>query len=112
MELPTETIDDIVVVTFPHQRLGVKNFRQFETQMLSILSSEDKVVLDLSALRFIDSSGVGSILSCLQKARSDDRQMRICCVHEQVNVIFRLVCMERVANVDKNRQDALLALKD
>ncbi len=112
MELSTETIDDIVVVTFPHQRLGVKNFRQFESQMLSILSSADKVVLDLGALRFIDSSGVGSILSCLQKTRSDDRQMRICCVQEQVNVIFSLVFMERVANIDKTRQDALLALKD
>jgi anti-sigma B factor antagonist len=54
------------------------------------------VVLDLSSLRLIDSSGVGVIVSLFKRVRANGGQVRIHGLRDQPRAIFRLLRLDRV----------------
>ncbi len=54
------------------------------------------VTLDLSALRLIDSSGVGVIVALFKRVRAYQGQVRITGLRDQPRAIFRLLRLDRV----------------
>ena len=55
-----------------------------------------KVLVDLSKLRLIDSSGVGAIVSLFKKVKSYDGSLAVVGVHDQPLAILRLLQLDRV----------------
>jgi anti-sigma B factor antagonist len=55
-----------------------------------------KVVVDLSHLRLIDSSGVGLIVSLFKTVRSYEGALAVVGVHDQPLAILRLLQLDRV----------------
>jgi anti-sigma B factor antagonist len=58
--------------------------------------SRKEVTLDLAALRLIDSSGVGVIVSLFKRVRANGGQVRITGLRDQPRAIFRLLRLDRV----------------
>ena len=58
--------------------------------------SRKEVTLELSALRLIDSSGVGVIVSLFKRIRANGGQVRITGLRDQPRAIFRLLRLDRV----------------
>ncbi len=54
------------------------------------------VTLELSALRLIDSSGVGVIVSLFKRVRANGGQVKIVGLRDQPRAIFRLLRLDRV----------------
>jgi anti-sigma B factor antagonist len=54
------------------------------------------VLVDLSNLRLIDSSGVGAIISLFKKVKAYDGRLAVVGVHDQPLAILRLLQLERV----------------
>lgn len=54
------------------------------------------VVLELSSLRLIDSSGVGVIVSLFKRVRANGGQVKITGLRDQPRAIFRLLRLDRV----------------
>lgn len=54
------------------------------------------VTLELSALRLIDSSGVGVIVSLFKRIRANGGQVKIVGLRDQPRAIFRLLRLDRV----------------
>ena len=55
-----------------------------------------EVTLELSALRLIDSSGVGIIVSLFKRVRAHGGSVRIVGLRDQPRAIFRLLRLDRV----------------
>jgi anti-sigma B factor antagonist len=55
-----------------------------------------QVTVDLSALRLIDSSGVGAIVSLYKRMRAQGGQVRVTGLRDQPLAIFRLLRLDRV----------------
>src|SRR5688500_15586846 len=55
-----------------------------------------KITVDLEALRLIDSSGVGAIVSLFKRVKSYGGQMTIVGLRDQPLAIFRLLRLDRV----------------
>lgn len=58
------------------------------------------LVLDLTGLRLIDSSGVGVIVALFKRIRAAGGQFRVVGVQGQPRSIFRVLRMDRVFNVE------------
>jgi anti-sigma B factor antagonist len=54
------------------------------------------VTLELSALRLIDSSGVGVIVALFKRIRANGGQVKIVGLRDQPRAIFRLLRLDRV----------------
>ena len=64
-----------------------------------------KVVFDLRELRFVDSSGLGAILSCLRQLNGKGGELKLCGMTKPVRALFELVRMHKIFDiyVDKGR---------
>jgi len=58
-----------------------------------------KVVLDLSGLRLIDSSGVGAIVSLFKQVRAGGGAFEVVGVQGQPRSIFQVLRLDRVFNI-------------
>jgi anti-sigma B factor antagonist len=61
-----------------------------------VTDNHKAVTLELSALRLIDSSGVGVIVSLFKRIRANGGQVKIVGLRDQPRAIFRLLRLDRV----------------
>ncbi len=64
------------------------------------------VILDLSSLELVDSSGVGALVSLFKRIRSFDGQVKIACLQGQPRDIFRLLNLHKAFDIATNVEDA------
>ena len=67
MELSVEQRSNIAVAVIPGETLDAGNAKDFKAAAASLLRPGAKVIFDLSGLKFVDSSGLGALLSCLRQ---------------------------------------------
>ena len=72
-------------------------------------TANDKLVLDLARLRFVDSSGLGAFISCLRKLNAKGGDLKLCGLSKQVRAAFELVRMHRVFDIHATSEDAVRA---
>jgi anti-sigma B factor antagonist len=109
MHLPVEKMGDVAVVAVPVSELDAGNTADFKRDMIPVLEANMKVVLDLNGLRFIDSSGLGSFLSCLRKLSAKGGDLKLCRVSKQVRAVIELVRMDRMFDILNTREEAVKA---
>lgn len=112
MDIPVERFGDVAVVAMPVEELDAGNTAEFKRDMAPVLEGNTKVVLDLSRLRFIDSSGLGSFLSCLRRVNARCGELKLCCLSQQVRTVIELVRMHRMLDIFGTRDEALRAFQN
>ncbi|MEO8132153.1 MAG: STAS domain-containing protein [Bryobacteraceae bacterium] len=105
-----ERVGDIAVVTIPGRSLDASNSRQFKEFAATEMIGEKKVVIDLSQLRFVDSSGLGVLLSCFRQVKSSGGALGLCGMSKPVRSLFELVRMHRVFDIYETKEQAIQAL--
>lgn len=66
-----------------------------------------RLVVDLAAVPFVDSSGLGALISGLKTARLAGGDLRIARPNEQACVVLRLTALERVLRPYASVEEAL-----
>jgi len=64
------------------------------------------VIVDLEGVAFIDSSGLGVLVSGLRRARERDGSVRIVCSRDSVLKIFRITGLDKVFPIFPNIAEA------
>ena len=76
-----------------------------------IADGSRRMVLDVSGLEFIDSAGIGTLLSCAGQMEKDGGRMRIAGAKGRVKHAFEIVHIDRVAPIDGDVDTACQTLK-
>jgi anti-anti-sigma factor len=100
MEISHTTIENILVIKPEYNTLDAKEVPDFKAHFQRIVYDENhsgtkSVVLDMSNLDFIDSSGLGSLLSVLRSLRDKGGQLKLAGMKKPVFTIFELVSMNK-----------------
>lgn len=96
-----------VIIRLLEPRLGADKAASFKDTMTPYTQANYKsVVLDLSHVDFIDSSGLGAILSVLKRMQSGS-ELIIAGATGSVVSMFKLTRMDRVFIMHKSVEDAL-----
>jgi anti-sigma B factor antagonist len=109
MQLLVDRVDDVLVATVPVDELDAGNVAEFKRDVAPLLDANRKVVLDLSRLRFVDSSGLGAFISCLRKLNAAGGDLKLCGMSTPVRAVFELVRMHRIFEIAATRDDAVAA---
>jgi anti-sigma B factor antagonist len=64
-----------------------------------VVEKRMRIVVDVSALRLIDSSGVGVIVSLFKRAKAYGGELKIQGLRDQPLTIFRLLRLDRVFSI-------------
>jgi anti-sigma B factor antagonist len=109
MDISVEKVGGVAVVALPVEELDAGNTAEFKRDMAPVLEANVKVVLDLNRLRFIDSSGLGSFLSCLRKVNAKGGDLKLCRMSKQVRTVIELVRMHRMLDIFVTKEEAVRA---
>src|SRR5579871_5231585 len=111
MEIPVDKVDGVTIAAVPVDELDASNSGEFKRDIAPVLQSQTKLVLDLSQLRFVDSSGLGAMLSCLRQLSAKGGDLKLCGLSSQVRALFELVRMHRIFDIYSTREDAVKAFQ-
>jgi anti-sigma B factor antagonist len=111
MQISLETIGDVAVAAMPVDELDASNAAEFKRDIAPLLEANAKLVLDLSRLRFVDSSGLGAFISCLRRLNARGGDLKLCGMSKQVRAVFELVRMHRVFDILSSKEDAVHAFE-
>jgi anti-sigma B factor antagonist len=111
MEIPVHNFDGVAVAAVPVDELDASNAGEFKRDIAPILQTNRKLVLDLAQLRFVDSSGLGAMLSCLRQLSAKNGDLKLCGMSKPVRALFELVRMHRIFDIYATRDDAVSAFE-
>ena len=109
MAIAFEKMGDVTVAVVPREELDASNSEEFKREVAPLLEATVKLVLDLSRLRFVDSSGLGAFISCLRKLNAKGGDVKLCGMSKQVRAVFELVRMHRVFDIYGTKEEAVRA---
>jgi anti-sigma B factor antagonist len=109
MNLVQQLVGDVAVAMVPMEELDAGNAAEFKRDIAPVVDANAKLVLDLSRLRFVDSSGLGAFISCLRKLNAKGGDLKLCGMSRQVRAVFELVRMHRVFDIYGTSEEAVRA---
>lgn len=92
------------------RKIDVLNSEAFHASLIAAMEGCSRLVLDLSEVQFIDSSGLGKIISGLRAFREKGGEMRLCGVQAPVRVLFSMVRLGDIVGIDEDVDGATARL--
>ena len=111
MKITCETVDGVTVVRIEESALDAETAPGFRRVMAVHLRGGGRVLLDLGALRFMDSTGIGAVLACLRLAAAADGTLKLCSPAEPLRAAFGIVRLDRLLDIFATRDEALAAFR-
>ena len=109
MTLEHRAEGDTLLVTLVDKRLDARSTASFREKMREFIAAgQRRIVLDLSHIEFIDSSGLGALVSLL-KQLSGQGELVICGARETVMSMFKLTRLDKVFQMVARPEDARAA---
>lgn len=71
---------------------------------------ENKILLDLAGLKYINSSGLNIFINILTKTRKSGGDVAICCVNKKITELLVITKLNSVFNVCESPADAVKVL--
>jgi anti-sigma B factor antagonist len=108
MQIATEKHDGRTIIGLKEERLDAHNSGDLRDRILKLLESgETRLVIDLSEVRFIDSSGLGALLSGYKNATLRSGSFVLAGLQPRVQSMFELTRLHRVFEIYPNVEGAL-----
>lgn len=101
---------DVTLLTLSCESVDVANYKRMLASIEQVLESGHRVILDLGSVSFMDSSGLGALVSGTRTARRFGGEMAICSLTPDVRTLFELVQLDKVVQVYNDRDEALRSL--
>ena len=107
MQLVHEARGDALVVRFVDRTFDAHAAASFRDQIDEVIGEgHHHIVLDLSIVEFLDSTGLGAVVSTLK--RLNGRGMLVLCgLRDSVRNVFRLTRMDRVFTILETDEQAV-----
>jgi anti-sigma B factor antagonist len=97
MELRTDisSSDGWTVVSL-HGELDVASAPSLRERLIDLVSrGSTNLILDLEGLDFLDSTGLGVIISALKRARTNGGDLRLVCTQSRIRRLFEITALDQ-----------------
>ena len=83
-----------------------------ETIRTAILAGVKRVIINLEGVNYMDSAGLGTLVSALKTARENESNVWLCGLTDQVKMVVELTRLHHVFDIFSNLDEALEELGD
>ncbi|WP_028913764.1 STAS domain-containing protein [Pseudorhodobacter ferrugineus] len=107
MDLTATAHGALLVISICENRIDAASAIQFKERMREVTQTpSDRVLLDLSQVQFLDSSGLGAVVGVM-KLLGADRKLELSGLTPTVAKVFRLTRMDSVFTIHPTLPDGL-----
>ncbi|GAB1539257.1 STAS domain-containing protein [Scytonema sp. NUACC21] len=79
---------------------------ELRSEVKDIMATGANIVLiDLQDVKFIDSSGLGALVSAMKVVRNSGGKLYVCSMNDQVKMLFELTKMDRIFERFRDREE-------
>ncbi|MFY9629794.1 MAG: STAS domain-containing protein [Methylocystis sp.] len=109
MNILMEKHGEKIVLSLKQERIDAHNASELKDLFLKVLEQEDghDIIIDLDQVQFIDSSGLGALLSGLKNAGLRSRGFILAGLQPRVRSMFELTRLHRVFDIYPKLEEAL-----
>jgi len=108
MNVVSEEKNGVVVLYIKEERLDAHNSADLKALLLETFQKGQKnILIDLKEVRFIDSSGLGALVSGFKNAISNQGGLKLSSLQTQVKSMFELTRLHRVFEIFPSSVEAL-----
>lgn len=112
MDIRTELTEGITVLFIREDRLDANNSEELKAELRRLFESGTKnLVIDLKEVLFIDSSGLGVMVSGYKNASVQHGSLKLSNLQSQVKSMFELTRLHRVFDIFPTVDDALQSFR-
>jgi anti-sigma B factor antagonist len=112
MEIKTEHTDGVAVLFIKEDRLDANNSEELKAELRRLCERGTKdMIIDLKEIHFIDSSGLGALVSGYKNASTLHGSLKLSNLQSQVKSMFELTRLHRVFDIFTSTDDALESYK-
>ena len=110
MDYHFETVGDVLKVSL-EGRLVAACSEEFKDVMFERLKDHKAVLFDLSKMVHVDSSGLGALVSILQRVNANGGVIKLACLQSRPRIVFEITKIYRVFDIYETVDDALNSFK-
>jgi anti-sigma B factor antagonist len=108
MKIKKNPQDDVMILELSGKIMGGPDFEKFKDEVTGIVDDGfKKVVLDMSGVPWINSTGLGILITGYHSIKAAEGTLKICAVKERVLSIFYISQLENIFDVYQTREEAL-----
>ena len=108
LEVETRTADNGITVVAPTGRLDVAGATALKEVISEVVKNgPPRIVIDMEGVSFVDSTGLGSVISALKQVRGSQGELRLAAPNQQARVVLELTTLDRVFHYYATVEEAL-----
>lgn len=110
--MKNEIKEGVLVISLEGNLLGEhSNAPVMELIKQAVEAGNKKVLFNLADMKFINSTGLGMLLTAVSKTRNAGGELALCCLPEQMRKLLQMTKLESVFVVHADEASALSFLK-
>src|SRR4051812_25269881 len=110
--MKNEVKDGVLVIYLEGNLLGEHtNGPVLELIKQSLEAGNKKVLFNLADMKFINSTGLGMLLTAVSKTRNSGGELALCALPEQMKKLLQMTKLESVFNVKASEAEGVSFLK-
>ncbi len=110
MKIKKSPKDNVMVLELSGKIMGGPDFDKFKGEITELIEGGYKnIILDMSGVPWINSTGLGILITGYHSIKAAEGTMKICNVKERVLSIFYISQLENIFDVYETREEALKA---
>jgi anti-sigma B factor antagonist len=106
-QVTEKTLDSSTHLVVVRGELDISAAPKFRESIAAIQPDVTNLVMDLSGLEFIDSSGLQVLLEEQKRLDAEDGKLVLVCASPKMRDLFRLTGVDKVCTVVSSREEAL-----
>jgi len=112
MKIGVKNYDDVYVLTLKGKLMGGPETTAVHDKVKELIEEDKKrIVLDLSKVKWMNSSGLGVIMGCFTSLKNADGELKICGASEKVKSLFMITKLVTLFESYKNVKEAVESFK-
>lgn len=110
MDIIVESVDGITLIQPLFESINFGNVGEFKSRIKGHMKPHSRIVLDMQEVMFVDSSGIGAILSFSKAMAAAEGSLSLCSLTEPVQNLVKLVHLNRLLEIYPTREAATRSL--
>ncbi len=107
MTLKRTSLDDYAVLDIEGE-IDVSTADELRSALGGLIEAGDtRILVDLQDVQFMDSTGLGVLVSSLKRARGEGGDLRLVVKSERLTTLLRITALEQVFTIGQTPQDAV-----
>ncbi|SHJ95483.1 anti-sigma B factor antagonist [Caminicella sporogenes DSM 14501] len=109
--IETSIKEDIKIIKV-FGEVNFENHIEFKEGLLrSIQGNENKIVLDMEKLAYLNSMGLSTIVKAYSELKKRKGELKLCSLQEHIKKLFAITKLDKIINIYENSEDALKAFQ-